>query len=114
MVIRRGQIWWADLGTPRGSSPAYQRPVIVVQANVFNETEINTAIVAVITSNIRLAEMPGNVLITPRSSGLSKDSVVNVSQLFTVDKLHLLDPIGRLGKSDMREIDDGLRLVLAL
>jgi mRNA interferase MazF len=114
VVIRRGQIWWVDLGTPRGSSPGYKRPVAIIQTDTFNETEIGTIVVAVVTSNIKLAEMPGNVFVTARNSGLDRDSVVNVSQIFTIDKSDVLDQIGHLGKRDMKEIDDGLRLVLAL
>ena len=114
MVVRRGQIWWADLGTPRGSSPGYKRPVAIIQADSFNETEIGTIVVAVVTSNIKLAEMPGNVFVAARASGLDRDSVVNVSQIFTIDKRDALDQIGHLSKRDMKEINDGLRLVLAL
>jgi mRNA interferase MazF len=114
VVIQPGQIWWADLGTPRGSSPGYKRPVVVLQSDVFNRTKIGTIIVAIVTSNFRLAEMPGNVFVSKDESGLDMDSVVNVTQLFTVDKNDLFDFRGRLGSGKLREVRDGLRLVLEL
>jgi mRNA interferase MazF len=114
MVIERGQIWWADLGEPRGSSPGFERPVIIIQADFFNQTGINTVVVAIITTNLNLAEMPGNVLITPRVSGLNEESVINVTQLFTVDKTALYEFVGTLSERKMEQIDKGLRLVLSL
>ena len=86
MVIQRGEIWWASLPEPRGSEPGYSRPVLVVQADDFNRSRINTVIAVVITSNIRLAEAPGNVLLSRKATGLPKQSVANVSQLITLDK----------------------------
>ena len=112
--MRRGEIWWASLPEPAGSGPGYRRPVVIVQANSFTESRIQTAIVAVITSNLRLAEAPGNVLITASRSALRKDSVVNVSQLITVDKTFLTERAGRLNSSQLRALDAGLKLVLAL
>jgi len=114
MVVERGQIWWADLGEPRGSSPGFERPVIVIQSDFFNQTSINTAIVAIITTTLRLAEMPGNVSITPRASGLDEESVVNVTQLFTVDKDALYEFVGTLSERKMEQVENGLRLVLSL
>src|SRR5215204_1400441 len=114
MVIERGQIWWADLGEPRGSSPGFERPVLVVQSDFFNQTNINTVVVAIITTTLRLSEMPGNVLISPKASGLSDESVVNVTQLFTVDKDALYAFVGTLSERKMEQIEKGLRLVLSL
>ena len=85
--IQRGEIWWADLAEPRRSEPRYRRPVLVVQADSFNRSRIQTAIVAVISTNLELADAPGNVLLPARSTGLPRDSVVNVSQLLTLDQL---------------------------
>ena len=84
--MKRGDIWWASLEQPRGSEPGYRRPVLIVQANAFNESRISTVLVAVISSNLALAEAPGNVRISKSDSKLSKASVVNVSQLLTLDR----------------------------
>jgi mRNA interferase MazF len=114
MVIERGQIWWADLGEPRGSSPGYHRPIVIIQSDFFNQTLINTLIAAIITTNLRLADMPGNVSLTKRVSGLDEDSVVNITQLFTIDRTTLLEYVGTLSERKMEQIDEGLRLVLNL
>jgi mRNA interferase MazF len=113
-VIRRGDIWWADLGEPIGSRPAKQRPVLVVSSDRFNETRIATVVVAMITSNLMLERMPGNVLISRGASSLPKESVVNVSALATVNKSELWKRVGSLPFDLMSEIDAGLRLVLAI
>lgn len=112
--MRRGEIWWASLPDPVGSGPGYRRPVLIVQANEFNQSTIRTTICAVITSNLRLAEAPGNVRLTRRASGLTKDSVVNVSQLITVDKRILTARLGRVPPETLRNVEAGIRLVLAL
>ncbi len=112
--MRRGEVWWATLPEPAGSGPGYRRPVLIVQANEFNESRIHTVIVAVVTSNLRLAEAPGNVLCRARETKLSKDSVVNVSQLLTVDKSLLTERIAALPTGTLRKVEDGLRLVLNL
>ena len=114
MVIQRGEIWWASLPEPRGSEPGYSRPVLVVQADDFNRSRINTVIAVVITSNIRLAEAPGNVLLPRKATGLPKQSVANVSQLITVDKVFLKEKVKRLGKREFSDVEEGLRLVLSL
>src|SRR6185312_9021177 len=95
-TIKRGEIWWADLPEPRRSEPGYRRPVLVIQADSFNRSRIQTVIVAVITSNLGLAEAPGNVLLPARTSGLPRDSVVNVSQMLTLDRDYLSERAGRL------------------
>ena len=112
--IQRGEVWWADLPEPRRSEPGYRRPVLVIQADYFNRSRIQTAIVAVITSNVELAGLPGNVLLPARSSGLARDSVVNVSQVLTLDREFLTEHAGTLSKRAMSAVDQGLRLVLQL
>ena len=112
--MHRGEIWWASLGEPEGSGPGYRRPVLIVQSDEFNRSRISTVIVAVLTSNIALAQAPGNVLIRARQAGLAKDSVVNVSQVITVDKHRLTEKIKKVEPSTMAEVDNGLRLVLTI
>jgi mRNA interferase MazF len=112
--MRRGEIWWASLPEPSGSGPGYRRPLLIVSANSFNESRISTVIAAVITSNVRLADAPGNVRLPARGSGLSKPSVVNVSQIITDDKALLTERVGRLTPRLLAAVDDGIRLVLSL
>lgn len=112
--MERGQIWWADLPQPRGSEPGYRRPVLVVQADSFNISRIQTVIVAAITTNLALADAPGNVLLPMRSTGLSRDSVLNVSQLLTLDRSVLTEQAGTLPPRLQRSVDEGLRTVLRL
>jgi mRNA interferase MazF len=114
MVIQRGDIWWASLDAPRGSSPGYFHPVIIIQADDFNKSDIQTIIVLVITSNLRLADAPGNVFLSKTVSRLPKDSVVNVSQIVTIDKSYLRDKVTHLPKAALAEIEEGIQLVLAL
>jgi mRNA interferase MazF len=114
VVIRRGEIWWASLPEPLGSEPGYRRPVLVVQTNAFNQSGIHTVIVLTITSNLRLAGAPGNVLCDKRDTGLTKESVINVSQVVTVNKTRLTQRIGVLPSRLMQEVEAGLRLVLGL
>jgi mRNA interferase MazF len=110
----RGGIWWADLPAPRGSEPGFRRPVLIVQADSFNRSRIQTVIVAVITSNLRLADAPGNVFLPAGSAGLSRDSVVNISQLLTLDRDFLTAQAGQLPSRLQGLVDDGLRRVLRL
>lgn len=112
--MRRGELWWASLPDPTGSMPEYRRPVVIVQANDFNSSGIRTVLAAIVTSNLRVAHAPGNVGLPSKGTGLSKTSVVNVSQLLAVDKRFLTEKIGRLTLAQMEEVDAGLRLVLAL
>ena len=114
MVVERGQIWWADLGEPSGSAPAFRRPILVVQNDAFNRSRIRTVVAVVLTSNLRLIEAPGNVLVPAKTAGLPKDSVVNVSQIITVDRDFLAEPAGRLRGQLLKDVENGLRLVLAL
>jgi mRNA interferase MazF len=114
MVIRRGDIWWADLPVPTGSGPGYRRPVIIIQGDRFNRSAINTVVVAIVSTNTRLIDSLGNVLLTAKQSGLPKDSVVNVSQLYTMDESLLLEHVSTISDKKMEQLDDGLRLVLSL
>jgi mRNA interferase MazF len=113
-VIKRGEIWWATLPTPRASEPGYRRPVLIVQSDAFNQSAIHTVLVVVITSNLRLAAAPGNLMLRRRESRLDKDSVIKVSQLVTLSKEFLVDCVGRIPPARLREVDGGLRLVLSL
>jgi mRNA interferase MazF len=114
MVIGRGEIWWANLPEPVGSSPGFRRPVLVVQSDSFNQSKIQTVVVAVITKNLDLVKAPGNVSITARTSRLQVDSVVNVSQVITIDKSLLTEFVATLPNKKMEKIEEGLRLVLSL
>lgn len=114
MVIKRGEIWWAELGAPKGSQPGYKRPVLIVQTNEFNASRINTIIVLALTTNTALALAPGNVLIRPRESGLKKVSVINVSQMITINKDVLSERVKVVSDGVMKEVDQGIKLVLGL
>jgi mRNA interferase MazF len=114
VVIERGTIWWADLAEPRGSEPGFERPILIVQADAFNRSRIQTVLAVVLSSNLRLVAAPGNVLIPAKASGLSKDSVANVSQVITIDRDYLRNGAGKLEVSLLRQVEDGLRLVLSL
>lgn len=113
-MISRGEIWWADLAEPIGSAPGYRRPVLVVQADSFNRSRIDTVIVAALTSNLEIANAPGNVLLMRSESGLSRDSVVMISQILAIDRANLTEKSGSLPRAIMRRIESGLRLVLGL
>jgi mRNA interferase MazF len=112
MVINQGDIYWVDLGEPSGSAPGYRHPHLVIQNNVFNRSRINTAVVCMLTSNLRRAKAPGNVLLEKGEGNLPKQSVVNTSQIYTVDKRDLVEKIGRLSRRRMREVLAGVMLVL--
>lgn len=116
MVTRltRGQIWWADLGRPWGSAPAKRRPVLIISSDRFNDSAIATVTVASITSNLRLADAPGNVALSSGQSGLDRDSVINVSQIATLDKAVLTDEVASLDRELMNAVDAGLGLALGL
>jgi mRNA interferase MazF len=112
--VRRGEIWWADLGEPMGSEPSLRRPVLIVQDNQYNRSRIATVIVLSITSNIKLADMPGNILLGREDSSLPKESVINISQIATIDKSWLENKVGYISQALMEEVDHGLGLVLGL
>lgn len=112
-MVDRGEIFWVDLGPAEGSKPAKRRPVLVVQSDGYNCSQTTTTIVAVITSNLALAVMPGNVFLPAKVTGLPKDSVVNVTQLATVNKTDLYELAGIIPLDIMRAVDEGLSGVLA-
>jgi mRNA interferase MazF len=114
VVIWRGEVWWAALPDPAASEPGYRRPVLVVSSDEFNRSRIRTVVAAILTTNLRLAAAPGNVLVAAGETGLPRDSVVNVSQVVTVDKSFLTDRAGLVGGRAMLAVEDGLRTVLAL
>jgi mRNA interferase MazF len=114
VVIARGEIWWAELPDPVGSSPGYRRPVVVMQSDQFNRSRINTVVVVAITSNTRLANAPGNVFLPKTHTSLPQDSVANVSQLLTIDKVFRTQKIATLSARYIQRIEDGMRLVLSL
>ncbi len=112
MVINQGDIYWVDLGDPAGSGPALLHPHVVIQNNVFNRSRIRTVVVCALTSNLKWASAPGNVLLETGEANLPKQSVVNVTQLFTVDKADLSEYIGSLSRKRVYEILDGIQLVI--
>lgn len=113
-IVKRGEIWWASLPEPTGSGPGLRRPVLVIQSNPFNESRIATVIVAVVTSNLALAEAPGNVRLSKSDSGLPKPSVVNVSQVLTVDRSLLTEKVRALPATVVQKVNEGLRLALSV
>ena len=113
-MVNRGQIWWAELPNPTGSEPGFTRPVLVIQADSFNHSRISTVVVIAITSNLRLAKAPGNVNLPKSASGLSKDSIANVSQISTLDKEALTELIGVTDRLTMRQVDEGVKLLLSI
>ncbi len=112
MVINQGDIFWVDLGEPSGSSPGYRHPHVVIQNNVFNKSRINTVVVCVITSNLKRANAPGNVLLKKGEANLPKQSVVNTSQIFTVNKRDLDEKIGTLSSERVGQILAGINLAI--
>jgi mRNA interferase MazF len=114
MVIQRGDVWWASLPEPTGSEPGYRRPIVIVQSDDFNRSEIRTVLAVILTTNLRLAEVPGNVLLTSRQTGLPKDCVANVSQVVTADRSFLTERVGNLSPLLLERIEEGLRLILEL
>ncbi len=113
-MIARDEIWWAELPDPVGSAPGHRRPVLVVQSDIFNRSRLATVTVVALTSNIRLVDAPGNVLIPATASGLPRDSVANVTQLLTVNRELLTDRVGTLPAAFVRQVNAGLRFVLEL
>lgn len=111
MEIKQGDIFWFDAGEPRGSSPAFSRPVAVIQNNIFNQSPIGTVLTCALTTNLRRAKAPGNVLLNEDEADLPKQSVVVVSQILTIDKSELADKIGSLSKERIEEILEGIRLL---
>lgn len=112
MVIRQGDIFWVDLGTPSGSAPGYTHPHLVMQNDLFNQSKINTVVVCALTSNLKRAKAPGNVLLSKGEANLKKQSVVNISQIVTVDKADLIEKIGTLSSARVSQIIEGIRLLI--
>ena len=113
-MIRRGQIWWADLAEPRGSEPGYRHPVLVLQRDEVNASRINTVVVCLLTSNTALARAPGNTLLPRRRTGLRHDSVANASQVATLNQVDLEELVGTVPGDLMDEVAEGLRWFLSL
>jgi len=111
-VIAQGEVWWADLPAPEGSAPGFRRPVVVVQGDAFNRSALRTVVCIPLTSNLRWAEAPGNALLTARSTGLSRDSVANVSQVITLDRAVLAERVGRLSRPKLDLVLAGIDVVL--
>jgi mRNA interferase MazF len=112
MVIRQGEVYWARLGVPSGSAPGYRRPVIVLQNDLFNRSRIHTVVVCAVTSNLRLAESPGNVRLRKGEADLPKESVANVTQIATIDRADLAERLGALSPGRLGEVLAGVRLVV--
>ncbi|MBI3353465.1 MAG: type II toxin-antitoxin system PemK/MazF family toxin [Nitrospirae bacterium] len=112
MSIKQGDIYWIDFGIPKGSEPGYRHPHVVVQNNIFNISRINTVVVCAITSNLKLANAPGNVLLKKGEGGLKKDSVVNISQIITLDKSDIIEKIGALPRLRIKQIIEGVRFLI--
>jgi mRNA interferase MazF len=111
-VIRQGDVFWVDLGEPSGSGPGYLRPHVVIQNNVFNFSRINTVVVCALTSNLKRGQAPGNVTLRQGEANLPKPSVVNISQLYTVDKSALYDKIGTLSERRVLDIIRGIQFLI--
>lgn len=112
MVIQQGDIFWVDLGNPSGPAPGYTHPHLVIQNDLFNQSKINTVVVCVLTSNLKRANAPGNVLLSKGEANLKKQSVVNISQIVTVDKTDLVEKIGTLSSARVSQIIEGIRLLI--
>jgi mRNA interferase MazF len=112
MVIAQGEVWWADLPDPSGSGPGFRRPVVVVQGDALNRSRIATVLCVPLTSNLRWANAPGNVALPPRSTGLPKESVANVSQMVTLDKEFFTECVGKISSAKLRLIFSGIDVVL--
>jgi len=112
--MTRGELWWADFGVPFGSEPGYKRPVIIIQNDFFNKSKINTAIVIPLTTNMILADAPGNLLFSKNQSKLKKDSVIAVSQIEVIDRQRLIEKITRIDKSLLERIENNILFVLGI
>ena len=113
MVIKQGDVFWIDLGDPSGSEPGYRHPHVVIQNNVFNSSHINTVVVCALTSNLKRAKSPGNVKLEKGEANLPKQSVVNVTQIYTVNKADLVEKIGSLSSSRLDQVLQGIQLLMA-
>lgn len=112
MVVGQGEVWWADLGMPAGSEPGFRRPVVVVQGDALNRSRLATVVCVPLTTNLRWADAPGNVVLTARATGLPKDSVANASQVVTLDKTALTERTGKLPRAKRDLILAGIDVIL--
>jgi mRNA interferase MazF len=112
--MTRGELWWADFGIPFGSEPGYKRPVLIIQNDFFNNSKINTTIVIPLTTNLILADAPGNILITKRESRLKKDSVITISQIEVIDRHRLISRITKLEEFIIEKIENNILFVLGI
>jgi mRNA interferase MazF len=112
VTVSQGEVWWADLGEPRGSKPGFRRPVLVLQGDALNRSRIATAVCVALTSNVKWASAPGNVLLSESATGLPKESVANVSQIVTLDKSELTVRVGKLPKAKLELVLSGVDVVL--
>ena len=112
MVIKQGEIYWIDFGEPKGSEPGYRHPHIVIQNNVFNTSRINTVVVCTLTSNLKRAKAPGNVLLDKGEANLPKKSVINITQIYTVNKADLIEKIGQVSEKRIQQLLDGIKLLM--
>jgi len=113
LVIKQGDIFWVDLGKPSGSEPGYRHPHLVIQNNVFNRSRINTVVVCSLTSNLQRAHSPGNVILNKGEANLTKQSVINITQIFTVDKRDLVEKIGSISSERMTQVLEGIELLIS-
>ncbi len=113
-MVARGELWWVDFGEPLGSEPGYRRPVVVVSSDRFNRSRIATVAVSAITSNLSLADAPGSLLVDSATTGLDRDSVINVTQTLVIDRSRLVKCLGMLNRSTMTRVDESLRLLFDL
>ncbi len=111
-MIRQGDVFWVDLGKPSGSEPAFRYPHLVIQNNVFNRSRINTVVVCSLTSNLKRAKSPGNVLLEKGEANLLRQSVINITQIFTVDKGDLTEKIGSLSRDRIAQVLEGIDMLI--
>ena len=112
--MTRGELWWADFGIPFGSEPGYKRPVLIIQNDFFNRSKINTTIVIPLTTNLILADAPGNILITKNESKLKKDSVITISQIEVIDRQRLIEKITKIDRTIIEKIENNIMFVLGI
>jgi len=112
VTVSQGEVWWVDLGEPRGSKPGFRRPVLVIQGDALNRSRIATAVCVALTSNVKWASAPGNVLLSESATGLPKESVANVSQIVTLDKSELTVRLGKVPKAKLELVLSGVDVVL--
>ena len=114
VIILQGEVWWTDIGEPKGSSPGFRRPIVVVQGDALNRSRIATVVCVALTSNVKWASAPGNVTLPASATGLPKESVANVSQIVTVDKIELTDRSGKLSKAKLNLVLAGIDVIMGL